>query len=206
MSAAAISAPLADLFEAYRRAIDEDKLAWDEISRLDELPELKDRPWPKVQVGRLIKGRNDDGTEIFDPIFAYNAADIEKKIETHRAARLSFEGTGPGSEERRKKVHEFYASMIANKEAELQALVDQRRKMEDAAGFTAAMEVANETCAKVKALEAKIIGYVALTIADAAAIAAWVIAGMADDALGYLSDAAPIDALKSLAKAGASNV
>lgn len=147
MSAAAISAPLAALFEEHRIALEADERAHAEVCRIDDLPELKERPFPRVQVGQMVRfGRNEDGTESHDPIFAYSLDGIERNLAPHRDVMLSLQGDGPGSEARKQKVRDGYAALVATKATELQALEDRHCQMEDAAGLTAANEAANEAC------------------------------------------------------------
>lgn len=201
MSAAAMSPELAALFANYAVAVEANTRAWDEHSRIDGLPELQDRPWPKVQVGRLYKGRDGEGNEIYNPIYAYRVDDIEKKVQSHLDAALAVHGNGRSAEDRIARIRKSYADKAAEWTAELQGMVDQRKAMEDAAGLTAALEAGNATSAKVREIEQQIIAHVPTTLADVAAIAAWTIKGMSDDAENPLDDDAPLTVLASFGKA-----
>ena len=189
------------LIAAHAQATAVDRKRWDRAADISDA--IADQlPVCRVQVGRVLRERNDDGSDTFTPLYAYTDADIEGRIGPHTEAQASLFG-GPGAEQRSAAFRERQAQSIASKKAALAALNAERQYIEDLTGYTAAMEAARASADNVRAIEAAILALVPDTLEEAAHKAAWVVRLYKDDD-SYLADdyeGALVAALSAIEKA-----
>ncbi|RWI46386.1 MAG: hypothetical protein EOQ93_29930 [Mesorhizobium sp.] len=159
---------IAALIEAYHRAHDENEAAWHARGLIEE---AHDYPLAKVQVGRLLLGRKEDGTDDFEPIFAYDAVGVAKHIEPHLRAQLSMWRRPQDQEVVRKRFAERTERLIADLRQQEQA----REKLEQETGLTAAHAAAVETSNKLDDAMDAITGASIQTLEDARQIAAFIV-------------------------------
>jgi hypothetical protein len=182
------------LIQRHAGAVNAGKAAWEAIPSDDD----PRRPWVRVQVGRLLTGRDDDGNDIFEPIWAYSDENIEQLINRSRPASLSI-----GGPERAAAVNERFDARIAAAKAELAALQAEDDRILAQIGYTAATEKASVALDVVRAIEHEILSFVPGTLAAAARQAEWATAGLADDGDYYLDGADMQKLVASISAAGA---
>lgn len=82
---------------------------------------------PKVQVGRLLKGRDPEGNDIWEPIYAYDLATVDRHSADWQRA---FSGWRPDNAESARV-------RFAQKRDDLRKAIARKKKMEQRAGLTA---------------------------------------------------------------------
>lgn len=183
------------LIQRHADAVYAGKAAWEAIPSDDDPL----RPCVRVQVGKLLKGRDDDGNDIFEPIWAYDDKRIEQSVNRHRDAMIGMWGHRPGETE---ILTERYAAKVAEKKAALAALQAEDDRILAEIGYTAAMDKASAALDAVRAIEQEILSFVPGTLAAAARQAEWATAGLADEGDYYLDGADMQKLVASIAAAG----
>lgn len=199
-SADASLAELERLIAEHTQAVAADREIWNYSADIIEKIEGK-LPHCRVQVGRLLGLRDDNGNETWTPIYAHSDEDIEKRHEAHLDAMLSMWGR---NDEAAARIREKHDQRVSQKKAELAAVRAERKHIEDESGYTAAMEAARASSAAVRAIEAQIVALVPGTFDAAARKAAWIVHAYNEDEGAYLydeGDDALIAALKTIAEA-----
>ncbi len=183
------------LIQRHTDAVRAEKAAWDDVPEDDD----PRRQHVRVQVGKLLKGRDDDGNDIWDPIWAYNDERIEQSINRHRDAMIGMWGHRPGETER---LTDLYATKVTEKKEQLAALRAEDDRILAEIGYTAAEQKASAALDAVRALEHEILSFVPQTLAAAVRQAQWAIAGSEDDGDYYLDGADMQKLVQSIAAAG----
>lgn len=184
------------LIQRHARAVLAEKAAWDEVPSDDD----PRRPDVRVQISKLLKGRDADGNDIFEPVWAYDNKRIEQSVNKHRDAVIGMWGHRPGETER---LTELYAAKAAEKIATLAALQAEDDRILAEIGYTAAVDKASAALDAVRALEHEILSFVPQTLSAAVRKAQWAIAGAADDGDYYLDGADMQKLVASIAEVGA---
>ncbi|MGE0284074.1 MAG: hypothetical protein AB7P20_26145 [Rhizobiaceae bacterium] len=157
------------LIEAHRAAVAFSDAQWDICSDVADANPDVDSMLPKVQYARLLLGRNDDSTDQFKPLFAYDEAKIDEVVDRDLRTNLSVWGSGKYGEQRRPDI---YAKAEARRErlkAELRRQQTEEKTAEDACGITAARDAAK---AASRAAEARMDALLAYQCRDAAEVTA----------------------------------
>jgi hypothetical protein len=172
-----------------------DRLAWQNIPDDDD----PRRPQVNVQIGRHLRGHDaNTGARIFEPIYAYDSATIEKAYEKNLLTSLSIYGSTP---ERADRIRRDHAEWASAKKAELAELEAADQRILDEIGYTAALARTETSSTAVKTVEAEIIAFRPASFAAAHRLATWAIAMIADD-WSYVYDDHAISILESIAVAG----
>jgi len=152
-------------------------------------------PNVRVQVGRVLKGRDDEGNNIWEPMYAYTPDCIERHYQREEGFCdvLQRKGT-PGYQSAVKCIRQQKQEKLD----ELAALRAEAKRIEDDAGYTAACDQARATSQVVTAIESDILAFVPGSLAAAARLASWVSSAMED---GFLNDEGVAAALASIGKA-----
>ncbi|TGT36191.1 hypothetical protein [Mesorhizobium sp. M8A.F.Ca.ET.165.01.1.1] len=165
---------IAALIDAYNRAFEANEAAWEARGVIEE---AHDFPLPKIQVGRLLLGRKDDGTEDFMPIFAYDEGDIRKHLESHLRAQLSMFSRPQD----REAVQRRYEERIERLAADLRQQEEARADLERETGLAAAHAVASASSDQLDDAMDAITSACIETLHDAREIAAFLIGWIALD-------------------------
>ena len=182
------------LMDAHAKAIEADTVTWRALGEIEDA--MEDFPIVRVQVGRLFRGRDDEGNEIHDPIWACNESDIEKRYAQHCDAFLGLSGQNDTA---KAKIKSDYDEIVQRKKDELAAIRAERKKRDDTCGFTDALAAARASSKNVKAIEAEIISLVPDSADVAALMAKWLIAAHANE-FSYVDDEHLMPALSAIAK------
>lgn len=177
------------LIEAHRAAVAFSDAKWNDLGDVTEANPAVDLMCPKVQYGRLLlAGRNDDGTDNWKPLFAYDEATIDKEINRDRDARMSFWGFGPKGEDRKAEIHANAEARRERLKAELRRQTAEANAAEDACGITAAREIA--TAASRAATERKdaLLAHPCRDMGEVAAVAAYLVECEAEDIIEVEED------------------
>jgi hypothetical protein len=184
------------LIEEHATAYAENCDLWRAVGDLDN------EPSSKVRVGYILRGRDDEGNDIKEPHFAYSVESIEQHFERYKEPNRSIFGSGPGGEERVRKIEERYAELIREKTDEFLALEADKRRREDACGFTGALEAAVASTQSVRDIEARIMDFAPRSLGAAQRLAQWALAAYESDChCVYDAEDLPVMALGALAKA-----
>ena len=192
------------LFEAHKYAKAKDGETWSHVVEMESLIFGK-LPNCRVQVGRILRGRDDDGNETWTPIYSYSTEDIDSRAESNAETYVRLNARGPNAADIEKAIRKAQAEWAGRKKGELTALQAESKRIEDESGYTAALEDAVAISEYVKNIEAEIVAFVPDTLQMAAEKAAWVIEAFSEENGAYLSDRGEdglIDALKAIARAG----
>jgi hypothetical protein len=170
---------LDDLINSHHAAILHDRAAWDAVSDLDECEAMLNRPTARVQTSRLIIGRDDNGAEVFKPLYSYSEQDI-------RALFLKNDHWQPGRmlhgrEEQLRDRRAAYYKRMEDHIAALREIEDERQRIEDQCGYTVTLREARRTSEGVRMIEAEIVGYVPASFDDAIKKANWCVWAASDD-------------------------
>ena len=165
---------LTTLFQDHADAMTVDDEAWNRLSELEDSETMSNQPRRRVQVGRMIMGRDENGEDVFDPIYCYTEEDIRENFERHLHPLLGV------------PVPAHMARMEA-KLAEFRAIVAERQRIEDDCGYTGATKKAKATAARVKEIEQEILDFVPATLDEAARKAKWLVEQLRSDRT-YLHD------------------
>lgn len=176
----------ATLIEAHREAYDVADAAW---MRLSELQDATDVPYPRVQVSRLLKGRDDDGNDIWDPIYKYDLAGIEAHCVRDRDCLLSWNSHWP---HKLPAIHENFHKRVARLTADLQAQEAEVERIEAAAGITDARAAARAASDHLADCLARITTHQPASLTEAAEIARYLIDCDDRDIEGFDSDREPL--------------
>ncbi|MEZ5782725.1 MAG: hypothetical protein R3D70_14100 [Rhizobiaceae bacterium] len=134
--AATYEKPLAELIAAHKQALEASELAW---AVLDDIDEANDIPVPKVQYGRMLLGKNDDGSDRFEPLYAYDDETIDQIRNKSLNTRLSLWGRDESSRQTILGQHDKRTSQLKR---ELREKQEERAAAELACGYTAALTAA----------------------------------------------------------------
>jgi hypothetical protein len=146
-----------------------DEQLWVRVGEIDDrLPD--DLPIVRVQIGRILMGKNLDGSDADKPIYAYDEKKVDADIDHHMEAQLALCGR---NEALIANVRERYAASKARLKQKLADLSAERKRIEDDHGYTAALAAARAQSDVTKALEGRIMDFVPTSIAAAARQAAW---------------------------------
>lgn len=182
------------VIQRHADAVIAERAAWDAVPSDDD----PRRPHVRVQVGRRLVGRDNDGTDIWQPVWAHN----EKHIDHVYAQNLHAFLSATDTPERKAAVTERIEKRAAAKKAELAALRAEDDRILEEIGFTAAEETATAALDAVRAIEHEILSFVPQTLAAAIRQAQWAVAGT-DDSSGYFLDGDDMRALVRSIAAGA---
>jgi hypothetical protein len=160
-------ATIEDLIATLAKAYAENSKLWEIAGALDTEPPCK------VQVSRLYCGRDDEGNEQFNPVYAYSAEQIASCYDRHMNALLSINSHGPNGEAAARKIRENIAARIKEKQKELTALNAAKESREIASGYRSAMDAVNASTDVVQSIEAQILGFVPQSMEVASRLARW---------------------------------
>lgn len=167
-------AELDDLIAKHRDALALDGELWDRVCEIDDTLAGR-RPLCRVQTGRLLHfGRNDDGSEKWEPIYSYSVEAIEKKRDEDIDNLTRWHAFGPHAEANAKIIREKRNAWADAKIAELRALEAEAKAVEDDSGYTDAREAARAASFAVREIEKAILDLVPVDLPVAAKKAGWV--------------------------------
>lgn len=193
-------AELERLIAAHVQAVVADREIWNHTA--DILQKIEGKlPHCRVQVGRLVGQRDDDGNETWKPIYSHSDEEIDRFYRQSLDVNLSMWGR---NDEAKARFREKHDQRVSQKKAELAAVRAERKRIEGESGYTAAMDAARASSDAVRAIEAQIVALVPGTLEAAARKAAWIVHAYNEDNGAYLYDAgddALIAALKTIAEA-----
>ncbi len=158
VAVAAEPSRLTTLIEAHRAALELDKAAWEDVSDFYDSPAGIVTPRVRVQVGRLLVGQDDNRENIYEPIFAYDEAEVREHFSRH----MIWPST-----------RDALSAQLQQKLNELREIEAEVQRINDGSGLTAVMEIARATAARVKAFEAEIMAFVPTTLSEAIELARW---------------------------------
>lgn len=195
---------LRELLDGHAAALAADNAAWDALADIEDEPEMKNRSLPKVPIMKILRGRDDDGNDIWETRYAYSEEEIRKKVGEHMRAQLSLFPSGKSADVRaRAQLTASYAEKADALVADLQRQQAERQRIEDEVGYTAARDSARATAASVKALEEQIIEYVPVTLSEAAMKAAWIVEAFHRDEPYVDTEEQLLEALAAIGRASA---
>lgn len=184
--------------EAYQISI----AKWDAAAAIEDGPAMQAAPERRIQVGRLLGPRDDDGNDTWTPIYVYSNEGIEKHLNQHLDAMLSMWGHGPNGEERKQQIRDRYAQKISQKKAELAAIEADVARIEAECGYAAAEKAAAAASEAIDAIEETIVAFVPGSLAAAARKAEWVVAAYrGEEVQSYLCREQVLEALTAIGKA-----
>ncbi|MHC1548870.1 hypothetical protein [Phyllobacterium sp. K27] len=173
-----------------------DELTWDKVAEIEDSPTMRALKVPSVHVGRRLLGRDEDGNDVWQPIHAYSDEEIDHHIDQHLHSALHM----CGNREDWKEPHRVaYNAKRAVHKANLAALKEAAKKIEDECGYTAALEAARKTKSLVDDVEKQVLSFVPSSLAAAATLAGFVCSNL--DGKAYFDDDAILATLKSIAEA-----
>ncbi|OJU52373.1 MAG: hypothetical protein BGO03_12000 [Mesorhizobium sp. 61-13] len=155
---------LNELIEAHTAEYARNDELWERAGELDTEPNCK------VVVGRFYKGRDDDGENIYEPMYAYFNERIEEHYKRDLAVCLSLVGNDTT---KAGEIRDCIAAKVASKNAELAALEAEREAREIASGFRDAYAAAEASSEAVSAIETQIAAFVPASMAEAIRLAQW---------------------------------
>ena len=158
------------LLAAHEEAITQNNRNWEKSDDLDT------ERSSKVRVGYVLRGLDDDGNDIKEPIFAYSVESILEHYERSKGPALSIWGSAPDGVERVRKINERYEEITREKIDEFLALEAEKKRREDASGYTAALAAAEAATAAVREIEARIMAFAPQSLAAARRLAQWALA------------------------------
>ncbi|MQW88567.1 hypothetical protein [Sinorhizobium saheli] len=141
--------PLLETFDRHAHAYAVDSAAWTAVGDFEDAPQIWAMPEARVQCGRTLLGRDDEGKEIWQPSYCYSVESITKRIEERRDNHLSMY-SGDRNKALRADVEAQYARVLKEKLDQFAAVEADRKRIEDECGYTQAMEAARGTSAVVK--------------------------------------------------------
>ncbi|WP_275790471.1 hypothetical protein [Pararhizobium gei] len=191
---------LRDLMERHKAAAVADDAAWNALADIEGSAAMEACPSVRVQTSRLLTGRDDAGNDIWEPMYSYSPEEIEKVFRRHLESQLCMAPGERGAPWREKYTASSEARMQA-KIDELAALQAEVKRIESECGYTAADEVAGRSADDVKQIERRIVGFVPTTLAEAVALATWVLDAR-ERRGSYIEDDDVKSALQSIANAG----
>lgn len=183
-------AAIDDLIRRHEEAWKVDNAAWDDIPD----PEL---PLCRIEVARRYLGRDDNGEELYEPVYLFTEDQIRDSYQRNLKAHLSVWG---GSPEREASIRAKYEKLLQQRLDELAALKAEVKRVEDESGYTGACKKARATAAIVKAIEAEIIAFVPQSLAAATRKVKWVLSVYEEERC-YFADDDFVDILQSIARA-----
>lgn len=160
--------------------------AWNRVSEIQDSAAMEASPIVRVQVGRRLKGRDDNGAEVWDPIYAYSAEQVTKRVESHMEAQLSI-FPGDRNSQTREKIKSGYRERMRQYLNQLDALRAECERIEIECGYTHALQEARANSDELKEIERLIIDFVPKTLGEASLKARW-IAQAYDAQSGYIGD------------------
>ncbi|KQQ70891.1 hypothetical protein ASF70_18765 [Rhizobium sp. Leaf321] len=177
---------LQTMIASYEEAYREDQILWGIPCEIEDLPAMKEKPRRRVQVGKLIVGRDDAGNDTFQPIFAYSEAKIREE-----ASRSFDAGVGlfcnPKNTTQMAVRKAKWDAWADSKIAELATIEAACKEFEDACGYTVALKAAVASSDRVRALENSILEYVPTSLDEAAIKSRWIVQGM-NNSRAYFND------------------
>ncbi|WP_430251274.1 hypothetical protein [Neorhizobium sp. DAR64860/K0K1] len=204
--AAAWAPPHADVLDAllreYEAATRLDYESWEIVCDLEDVAHDRGARDPRVQICSTWDGKTEDGKNITKPVYAYSVAEIRDWYEKNNDTQLLFVSNDEG----RARVRAETDKRMTEKVARFEALQSECRRIEDACGYSAAMERAKACSEAVRSIEGAILALVPTTLDEAAKKARWIIAEL-DSGRGYLNDREwadlMLDAMAPLGRAAA---
>jgi len=186
---------------AHRAAIGLADVEWSKLSEvIDANPDVDEMP-VHVQYGRMMLiERNDDGTDKFRPLYAYDDISIDEAVDSHLRPELSMWGHGPNGEKRMAEIRERAEARRARLKAELHRLQAKKKAAEDACGITARHETAKAASTVVDARLADLLAYACRDVSEVAAIAAYLVECDEDGVEGIETDTAFVAWVRHLAE------
>lgn len=193
---------LENLIKAHAEAAQNSTAKWEVEADISDA--IKDkRPIVRVQAGRLLRmGRDENGNDLYDPIYKYDDEGIEKFIQKNTDAMLAMWGNGAGGDERRQKILRQHEASVQRKKDELAKVQAERDRIEQESGYAAALAAAKEAASVTYGLEKQITSFVPETLAAAARLAAWIVEGLNEQFPNSLDEDDAIAALSAIAAAG----
>lgn len=175
---------LQSLIAEHTRLWQVDCAAWHAFGNINECEAARTRPALRVQIGSIIMGRNENGQDIKEPKYFSSEKAITDEFRRWEEYDLGLIIRRNDVDAIAKRKQHFDAK-IAAKVAELSAIQTERKRIEDACGYTAAEEKLTQTGAAVKAIETQIIGFVPEDIETARLLASWAVDSYENE-VGYL--------------------
>lgn len=187
------------LIEAHRAAVAFADAEWKAYNVLTDANPDVDSIIPKVQYGRILRGRNDDGTDQFEPLYAYFEKDIDKAVDHVMRAELSMWGSGPHGEKRRPEIREKAEARRERLKAELRRQNDEKKAAEDACGMTAGLDAARAASDIVEARLDALLAYSCRDVSEVVTLAAYLVQSEENGIEGIEPDTAFVAWVRSLA-------
>lgn len=182
VTASAQPAGVQTMIEVHRAAIAVADALWLTASEISDANPAVGFAVPKVQYSRLLLGRNDDGSDQFEPLFAYTEETIDKVVDRDLQADISIWGSGPGdAEKRRAAIHEKAEARRERLKGELRRQKAELQAAEDACGLTAAAEAATAASRQSRSLLADLLAYQCRDISEVTALATYLAECEAED-------------------------
>lgn len=190
------------LIKAHAEAAQISGAKWEAAADIEDA--IKDRlPIVRVQVGRLLRmQRDDNGQDLYDPIYKYDEDDIEKFVRQHTDAMLGVWARGTNAEKNRETIFQKHRASVQKLTAELAAIQAEHNRIEVESGYAAAREAAKEASRVTYDLEKQITSFVPATLAAASRLAAWIVEGLNEKFPSNLDEDDAIEALSAIAAAG----
>ncbi|MBX4876648.1 hypothetical protein HJA89_27815 [Rhizobium bangladeshense] len=165
------------LFSDYEHAIEFHNHAWKAVGDLADSEDMRAAPAVRIQVGRRVIGKDEVGNDVFQPIYAHRAEEIEEYERTTYAVKMLF----AGHEDAKARVEAWFSRSVSEKVGRLNAVKAETKDIENACGYTAALEIAEGASTKVREIEQAILDFVPATLEDAARKARWIVAELQGD-------------------------
>ncbi|MBY3043707.1 hypothetical protein [Rhizobium leguminosarum] len=160
------------MFSDYEHAIELHNDAWEVVGDLEDSEAMRAAPPVRIQVGRRVIGKDGAGNDVFQPICAYGQEEIEEYERTTRGVKMLF----AKHEDAKARVDGWFTRSVSEKVGRLNAVKAEAQRVENACGYTAAMERAKGASARVRDIEQAILDFVPTTLEDAARKARWIVA------------------------------
>lgn len=174
---------LSTLLSEYETATRIDRELWGIAADLEDCDAVRAKPRERIQVSKRFVGRDAEGADRFEPIYAYSIKDIEAHERYSLETNMLFVRNG----DQRARVEGRYAQRVAEKADRLNAIKAQCQRIEDECGLTVALMHAKAASARVREIEQTILDLVPTSLEEAARKARWIVAELNDDRT-YMND------------------
>lgn len=181
VTASAQPAGVQTMIEVHRAAIAVADALWLTTSEISDANPAVSSTVPKVQYGFLLRGRNDDGTDDKEPLFAYTEETINKVVDRDRDTKLSIWGHGPAGEKNRLEINANAEARRERMKGEFRRQKAELQAAEDACGLTAAAEAATAASRQSRSLLADLLAYQCRDIGEVTALATYLAECEAED-------------------------
>ncbi|MBX5008155.1 hypothetical protein [Rhizobium lentis] len=198
--------PLGALFERQRAAYAADSIEWDRFSDITDGVAMRALPKLRVEVGKLILGRDEDGSKITEAIFAYDEPEIRDHFVKHdHWTFFKREALSEAEIERKSREQATLFARMDAKITEFHALEAEAERIKEECGYSDAQRRCKASSDAVKDIERLILDYVPATLEEASRKARWILDMWESSDDTYLRDNPDTLelALRSIARAAA---